>query len=216
MFWSLSQTREMVLNLADNFDPTKDVKKSDLRMLPWPGSSIIDVSVHVPWTKNKKGLGHTFALYQCPNILCPVSALGCHAAMSRSLISGPLFAYNDGAGGFKPLAPDAFLGWVDEILALAGRDRVFGHSFRIGGTTHLLMSGMLIEMVKLAGDWSSDAWKVYVKKHIVILSPHLLRVAAKAVPIRGRARFSLLSSGFWAVIALCSRLDVLRFAWLGC
>ena len=49
----------------------------------------------------------------------------------------------------------------DEIWGSAGYPRLTGHSFRIGGTTELLLNGVPTDVVKAMGRWSSDAFLRY-------------------------------------------------------
>jgi hypothetical protein len=44
----------------------------------------------------------------------------------------------------------------NEIWGAAGYPHTTGHSFRIGGTTELLLPGVTVDVVKAMGRWSSD------------------------------------------------------------
>ncbi|KAG1731795.1 hypothetical protein EDD22DRAFT_788407, partial [Suillus occidentalis] len=47
------------------------------------------------------------------------------------------------------------------IWLLAGFKSVTGHSFWIGGTTEMLLSGVPPDVVKALGHWSSDTFLHY-------------------------------------------------------
>ncbi|KIJ30935.1 hypothetical protein M422DRAFT_186511, partial [Sphaerobolus stellatus SS14] len=60
-----------------------------------------------------------------------------------------------------------------------GLPRITGHSFRIGGTTELLVAGVPPDVVKALGRWSSDAFLVYWRSlselaplYVANLPPH--------------------------------------------
>ncbi|KIM20964.1 hypothetical protein M408DRAFT_29947 [Serendipita vermifera MAFF 305830] len=54
-----------------------------------------------------------------------------------------------------------FMELCNQVWTNNGLPRVTGHSFRIGGTTALLCSGVSPEIVKKMGRWSSDAFLLY-------------------------------------------------------
>jgi len=55
----------------------------------------------------------------------------------------------------------AFLSRCNQIWTASGYPRTTGHSFRIGGTTELLTSGVPPDVVKSMGRWSSDSFLRY-------------------------------------------------------
>jgi hypothetical protein len=56
---------------------------------------------------------------------------------------------------------NAFLRRCNAIWSARGYPRCTGHSFRLGGTTELLLAGVHPDIVKAMGQWSSDAFLVY-------------------------------------------------------
>jgi hypothetical protein len=54
-----------------------------------------------------------------------------------------------------------FLQQCNEIWVQNGLPAMTGHSFRIGGTTELLVAGMPPDVVKMMGRWSSDEFLSY-------------------------------------------------------
>ena len=63
-----------------------------------------------------------------------------------------------------PLNKAAFILKFRELLARAhvpSAERYTGHSFRRGGATYAFRSGVPGELIKVMGDWKSDAYKRY-------------------------------------------------------
>nr|GAT48555.1 DNA breaking-rejoining enzyme [Mycena chlorophos] len=116
--------------------------------------------VRIPRTKTKKQ-GDDVVLVPQVGPLNPVVALRMHLIASASLpTSAPLFAYVSDTA-FRPLTRHAFLTRCNEVWARSGFPRLTGHSFRIGGTTELLLQGVPPDVVKAMGRWSSDAFLRY-------------------------------------------------------
>ncbi|KAJ7804432.1 hypothetical protein B0H14DRAFT_3486171 [Mycena olivaceomarginata] len=92
--------------------------------------------------------------------LDPEIALRMHLTISNLPPSTPLFAYRTPTG-FQTLTCPEFLQRCNEIWEAAGYPRTTGHSFRIGGTTELLLAGVAPDVVKAMGCWSSDAFHRY-------------------------------------------------------
>ena len=75
------------------------------------------------------------------------------------LFSGP----NPSGKGLKPLTYGRFLDNLKRLLAALGYDNrnYAGQSFRRGGATFALSSGVPSELIKLQGDWHSNAYELY-------------------------------------------------------
>ncbi|KAF9218783.1 hypothetical protein BS17DRAFT_642718, partial [Gyrodon lividus] len=59
------------------------------------------------------------------------------------------------------LTQKKFLARCNSIWTSKGIPVSAGHSFRIGGTTELLLAGVPPDIVKALGRWSSDAFLCY-------------------------------------------------------
>jgi hypothetical protein len=51
---------------------------------------------------------------------------------------------------------------------------IAGHSMRAGGATVLAQAGASVELICGAGRWSSDAFKRYIRKNVVVLHALIL------------------------------------------
>ena len=75
----------------------------------------------------------------------------------------PFFAYMDSSvpDGYSPLTRSDLMEQCNDIWVSAGLTALSGHSFRIGGTTHLLIHGVDPWIVMKQGCWSSNAFLLY-------------------------------------------------------
>ena len=69
--------------------------------------------------------------------------------------------------GFVPLTHYVFVGTLKHCLRAIGvdPDLYSGHSFRRGGATFAHRLGVDPLLIKRMGDWSSDAYMLYVDPH---------------------------------------------------
>lgn len=65
-----------------------------------------------------------------------------------------------------------FLAMCNLVWSKEGWPRITGHSFRIGGTTSLLRSGVDPKIVKKMGRWSSDTFLRYWRNLEEIFADH--------------------------------------------
>jgi hypothetical protein len=128
-------------------------------------------SIYLPWTKTtgKAGALVTLPIQSTP--LDPTRAICLHLVTSALDDSALLCEYVEG-NLVKVLDKEHFMAMCNSIWSLHGFQRITGHSFRIGGTTSLLLSGVDAEIVKGMGRWSSDAFKLYWRKVEVLFTKH--------------------------------------------
>ncbi len=99
--------------------------------------------------------------------LCPVNALITMLAKLNPEASipshQPLFSYTVGTA-VHHLDHKAFVKRLKEALKSCGKDpsQYSGHSFRRGGCSHAFAIGVPTAMVKLRGDWKSNAYERYI------------------------------------------------------
>ena len=91
---------------------------------------------------------------------CPVSAMTNYSKI-RSPMAGQFFIKVDGT----PVTSSDFsllLSRLAQFLGLPSH-QVKPHSLRIGGSTHLHLSGVPVSTIKERGRWSSNAFKRYIR-----------------------------------------------------
>ena len=98
--------------------------------------------------------------------LCPVSALAHHLRINAVGPSDPLFSVRLGsAQSTHPLTFRHFSSFLARVVAALGLDpRAYSpHSFRRGGASFAFECNVPAEHIKFQGDWSSDAYLVYLE-----------------------------------------------------
>ncbi|PPQ87712.1 hypothetical protein CVT24_008500 [Panaeolus cyanescens] len=129
-------------------------------------------NLHLPQTKTNR-LGQTIVILPQDNVSNPLPLLQNHLFVNQPPIHVPLFSYhssNHGPHHTFTLSKPTFLARCNSILTTLGYEQISGHSFRIGGTSTLLASGIPSDVVKTMGRWSSDSFLRYWR-HIDRIAP---------------------------------------------
>ena len=100
--------------------------------------------------------------------LCPVAALEKHLELNNVPSSDPLFSVRvPGSASFQPITYSQFSRFLAKSIQAVGVDpsSFLPHSFRRGGgggggPTFAFDCGIPAELIKLQGDWRSDAYLV--------------------------------------------------------
>lgn len=125
--------------------------------------------ITLPFTKVKGWDGEIITLTQQTDVSNPVLALADHLRINKSIPSHwPLFSYLTNST-WMVLTKTDFLLECNKSWAAHNLPRYTGHSFRIGGTTALLLGGVHPDIVKEMGRWSSSAYNRYWRDfHLLI------------------------------------------------
>lgn len=180
-FWGVCRLGELTIPGNSDPEPLHRVRRECRLSVPWYLYSIpSNMHFHLPWTKTTRTNGANVNLTEwadCVDI-SPCRTLVCHLRKAWKLPpSAPLFAYEaPGPQGWKALTKDAFMHKCRSIWQAANLGDCSGHSFRIGGTTELLMRGVSHDIVKLQGRWLSDAWLRYVREHPQVVQNELTKI----------------------------------------
>ncbi|OAX30552.1 hypothetical protein K503DRAFT_675780, partial [Rhizopogon vinicolor AM-OR11-026] len=75
--------------------------------------------------------------------------------------------------GLCPLTRSEFLKCLQGAANHMNSGPLKGHGIRIGGTLEYLLRGVPFDTVKSMGRWGSDAFLLYLCKHVVVLAPYL-------------------------------------------
>jgi hypothetical protein len=128
-------------------------------------------TLFLPWTKTTGKAGALITLPMQAAPLNPTRAICLHLVGSELDDSALLCEFVE-KGKVQVMDKELFMAMCNEIWSQHGFQRITGHSFRIGGTTSLLLSGVDVEIVKGMGRWSSDAFKLYWRKVEVLFAKH--------------------------------------------
>ena len=102
----------------------------------------------------------------------PEAALAHHMALNKPPPDVHLFSYLKDSK-FRPLTKMEFIQTVAAATRKAGLEPRQGHGIRIGATLKYLLRGTPFEVMKVKGQWASDAFLVYLTKHAQILAPYM-------------------------------------------
>lgn len=147
-FWGLARLGEL-LPTGYNFDHSQP---------PFPRVSSISpgrvgyLKLLLPWTKVKKWEGETIILPVQNGRVNPVAALNNHLTVNTLSKDALIFSYQDAHGSTlllkKQLMARCYDVWQQGTVPST---LPTGHSFRIGGTSHLLLCGVHPDIIKQTG-----------------------------------------------------------------
>jgi hypothetical protein len=173
-FWGQIRLGELLSSSASDLSTTARPARSQfVHSLRSMGSH----TLALPQTKTNRS-GEKIVLVPRSDSLDPISRVRAHLSTSELPRNLPLLAYSTPSGP-RMLTKAAFLARCNQIWAASGYPRTTGHSFRIGGTTELLTSGVPPDVVKTMGRWSSDSFLRYWRDLETIAPLHMHRVIRK-------------------------------------
>ena len=158
-FFLLLRKCNLVPNTGPNFDPSKQLKRSDLEMDQG------HIKVTLRWTKNNQFTKEAlrFILPTIPNSpLCPTSAVlsALHIASHCSNAGNSIFKCSNGT-------VYTYHNLQDKLAVLSeqlGEKRKFtSHSLRAGEATTAFLAGVPAEIIKVLGFWKSDCFLQYIR-----------------------------------------------------
>jgi integrase len=169
-YWCLFLFAFFLMARKSNLVPTVKSRAADEKFIRrkdiiWDDGKLL---VQFRWTKTIQ-FGErilVMPLLSIPNCpLCPVSAFRRMEKLVPGEPGDPAFILPEGCGVVKPLTYGLFMSTLRSWLAAVGEkaEDFSTHSFRRGGATWAFQSGVASELIQLAGDWRSDAYKLYLK-----------------------------------------------------
>lgn len=118
-----------------------------------------------------------------------ISALELHRKCNFTSMESPLASYRLPSGSLIPLTRCKFLARLNGIFEPRDLPIVTGHCLRIGGTTHLLLSRIPPDVVKLLSRWSSDAFLRYWRS-LEVIAPFYVELLMPIMRESGTLRHS--------------------------
>jgi hypothetical protein len=159
-FWGQCRLTEILLATATKLPSHAKPQVSLHAHLQDPCTSAGSRILHLPQTKRNRNKGEDIMLCRQEGASDVIAALVEHLAVNIFPSNYPLFSYHT-ACGLHYLTRAKLLDRCNEIWALNGLPGSSGHSFHIGGTTELLISGVPPDVVKTMGRWSSNSFLRY-------------------------------------------------------
>lgn len=118
------------------------------------------ITINFQSFKHSKGKPFVHTIHaRKPSAICPVQALSSYLQVRPS---GHEFLFVKENG--RTPSRKEFWDWMREVLQQCGInvELYSPHSLRIGMATHMALSGASTEQIKIAGRWSSDAFRKYI------------------------------------------------------
>lgn len=185
-FFSFFRKSNLLIQSHILFDPSRHLCANDVQFTPE------GVILTVRWSKViqfRQKVLHIPLPKITHSPLCPSTAL-LRLALENplGLTSVPLIRYNKSGAWNIPLTHSEFTNKLRSCLTSCGlqANLYSGHSFRRGGASFALECGLPVELIKLQGDWNSNAYERY-------LSPSL-DLRKKVAGTMGAAASNLLAS----------------------
>ena len=160
-FFSFFRKSNLLVPSLAAFDPQKHVCQSDVTL---EASGAV---ISVRWSKTiqfRQRIIHIPLPHIPGSPFCPSSALYlCLHMVHRPTTPYPLFCYRTPAG-VKPLTHSEFVTHLRSCLHQLGFNSALysGHSRRKGRASFALQCGIPVELIKLQGDWVSNAYERYL------------------------------------------------------
>jgi hypothetical protein len=156
---------ELLIPSPNTFNPKKHVSRGSKVAFQKISGGPDYATFHIPWTKTTRESGADITVTSIPEPTDPVAALRHHLSANSSIPDeAPLLSFETADGGWAPLTKSWFLERVNGIWAAAGMLSMYGHGFRIGGASELLLRGTPPDIVATQGRWKSRAFLEYWRK----------------------------------------------------
>lgn len=161
-FFGMFRKSHLLSTSSGSFDPNRQFTKADFRFFPW------GVLVRVRWSKTIQ-FREKEVFVPLPRVpgspFCPVTAI------SRAFAFTP--GASDSSQAFLWLRPSLVVQcftyslFMSKLRSCLGRCGLQGmdfgsHSFRRGGASFAFLSGLPVELIKILGDWKSNAVLLYL------------------------------------------------------
>lgn len=180
-FYGLLRKANLFPPAIASFDPSKHLRRRDFIQHAWGIEVIIRSTKTIQFNQRQLSLPLPYLGQSHP--LCPVTAIyRAFAATVAAKADGPAFMIPR-PQGLVPLLYCQFMVKLRGCLGKLGINQkdYAGHSFRRGGATWALSSNMPGEVIKLLGDWKSDAYMCYIEVPLLSRVEHA-RHFAKGLP----------------------------------
>ena len=161
-FFSFFRKSNLLIQSPESFDPSRHLCAHDVEFTPE------GVILCVRWSKIIQYRERTLHI-PLPKInnspFCPSTALlGLTLECPSGPTPAPLFRYISPDKSVSVLTQLGFVRKLKHCLAAVGipGEKYSGHSFRRGGASFGLQCGLPVNLIKIQGDWNSNAYERYL------------------------------------------------------
>lgn len=160
-FFSFFRTANLVPRSLDSSSPHQVLSRGSITFTS--SATLITVTR----TKTRQA-GDTALVVPVPYItgspLCPTAALQSLFIAVSAPDSSPLFTFTTPSGQLDCITATSLNNGIKHLVSMLSLDPAdfSGHSLRRGGATFAFQCGIPSELIKLQGDWRSDAYMLYL------------------------------------------------------
>ena len=161
-FFGMFRKSHLLISNNGSFDPAKQLTKGDFSFIPG------GVLVRVRWSKTIQFRERVvqIPLMQVPgSLFCPVSAVAGAFSFTPNIPNdSQAFQWVHSSLNIRPFTYGFFMNKLRSCLKKCGLHGMdFGsHSFRRGGASLAFQVGLPLELIKILGDWKSNAVLLYL------------------------------------------------------
>ena len=155
--WAQLCLSEILSQWETSFTPSKVVCRHHLAP---PFNANGSQICHLPFAKVAKSKGEDVCICCQSDTSDPIAALENHLRVNNPPANIPLFSYLS-LWGWRCLSKKKLLTCCNSIWLLVGIPFSSGHSFCIGGTTELLLSGVPLNVVKSLGQYNGQCLSLW-------------------------------------------------------
>ena len=170
-FWGQCRLAEILSPTATKLPNLSKLLLTLRSHLRPPCTSSGSCMLHLAQTKKSGRKGEDIMLCRQLGPSDPIRALHHHLSVNDINDDLPIFSYIT-ASGVRFLTRSKLLECCNSIWSENGLPSSSGHSFRIGGTTELLISRVPPDVVKTMGCWSSDSFLRYWRSLEIVVPLH--------------------------------------------
>ena len=160
-FFTFFRTANLCPTSRDTFSAFSTLSRNDITFTSW------GAEITVTWTKTRQS-GDTALVVSIPRIpnsvLCTVRALNALFQAVDIPASAPAFSYLSTGHRLDCITASIFRSSIQLLASRIGLEprSCSGHSLRRGGATFAFQCGIPAELIKIQGDWRSDACLLYL------------------------------------------------------
>ncbi|KAG1764996.1 hypothetical protein EDD22DRAFT_775467, partial [Suillus occidentalis] len=175
-FFGMMRFREVVVSTHASFDKLKHIIQKDIHLgFDLTGKPYARLNLPQAKTAKPEETQSVFIVEQ--GDLCPIQALQNLADVVPALPDDPLFSWRDSKGVIHPMVKTRAIESINSILTAWNWGTTFRHSFRIGSASFYLANKVDPEIVRIAGQWKSLAYKTYIRAFEQVATQHLSGLA---------------------------------------
>lgn len=183
-FFSFFRKSNLLIQSHDAFDPSRHLCAADAQFTPQGVILTVKWSKVIQFRERKLliPLPHIRNSVFCPSTALLFLSLDCPITSAPT----PLFRYKCGSR-ILTLTQTSFTARLRKCLKDLGypAGKYSGHSFRRGGATFGLQCGLPVSLIKLQGDWNSNAYERYLQPSFELRKQVASKLGAETVRLLG-------------------------------